>query len=304
MKCPDARRHLYALLDNELDVERNLEVLGHLDRCPECARIASGTRAFEQMIREKDPPLPTPAGLADRIFTAVHAEALRLSCAAAPPAAAAPRLAPPPPSPAPPPAPAQRAHDSHGDPQHRPAAPVRPFPRRAVALVTAAAAGVAFLLTQLFAVRNPAEALVAGSVSQSEAVVSHSVPLEFSSSDLGTIRDHLAPKVSYEVCTHHDLQGAGFSPSGGGLCRFPNPPSPLAVLIQYAGLGTEVTHLVVPDTGILLDPSRLLPRCAGLYEYKWQGHEVLICRCGPSLCLFVFRSDQDVRGRLLSCLVR
>ncbi len=35
MNCNDARKYFYAFLDNELDVEKNIEVLAHLDMCCE-----------------------------------------------------------------------------------------------------------------------------------------------------------------------------------------------------------------------------------------------------------------------------
>ena len=39
MNCHDCRKHLHPYLDSELEVQQNLDVLQHLNACPECARI-------------------------------------------------------------------------------------------------------------------------------------------------------------------------------------------------------------------------------------------------------------------------
>lgn len=52
MKCEEARKYLYALLDNELDTERNLEVLSHLNVCDRCSRRFDREQVFLEKLSE------------------------------------------------------------------------------------------------------------------------------------------------------------------------------------------------------------------------------------------------------------
>lgn len=46
MKCEEARKYLYPLLDNEIDTEKNLEVLSHLDMCEACQKKFEAEEQF------------------------------------------------------------------------------------------------------------------------------------------------------------------------------------------------------------------------------------------------------------------
>jgi anti-sigma factor RsiW len=63
MRCPDARRDMFAFLDGAVSVERNLEVLAHLNMCPPCGRRFEAERRFEECLCETLRAEPFPSGL-------------------------------------------------------------------------------------------------------------------------------------------------------------------------------------------------------------------------------------------------
>lgn len=52
MNCNDVRKYLYAFLDDELDVEKNIEVLAHVDMCCECGRRMEKERLLQNRVKE------------------------------------------------------------------------------------------------------------------------------------------------------------------------------------------------------------------------------------------------------------
>ncbi len=52
MNCNDVRKYFYAFLDDELDVERNIEVLAHLDMCCECGQRMEKERLLQRRVKE------------------------------------------------------------------------------------------------------------------------------------------------------------------------------------------------------------------------------------------------------------
>ena len=52
MNCNDARKYFYAFLDDELDVEKNIEVLAHVDMCCECGQRMEKERLLQNRVRE------------------------------------------------------------------------------------------------------------------------------------------------------------------------------------------------------------------------------------------------------------
>jgi predicted anti-sigma-YlaC factor YlaD len=56
MKCPEVRRHLFLFLDNELKVKENLEILTHLDLCPQCSEYFESEKQLEDFLKEKLTP--------------------------------------------------------------------------------------------------------------------------------------------------------------------------------------------------------------------------------------------------------
>lgn len=77
MDCPTARSYFHAFLDNELDVERNLEILRHLACCRSCGGMVEAERRFRGVIEERLGAEPVPEGLADRVLAAVRTSAAR-----------------------------------------------------------------------------------------------------------------------------------------------------------------------------------------------------------------------------------
>lgn len=52
MTCEEAKFGLYALLDDELDVAKDLEVLGHVEGCPACQRELDLDRRLKSLVRQ------------------------------------------------------------------------------------------------------------------------------------------------------------------------------------------------------------------------------------------------------------
>ncbi len=52
MNCNDVRKYFYAFLDDELDVEKNIEVLAHLDMCCECGSRMEKERLLQNRVKE------------------------------------------------------------------------------------------------------------------------------------------------------------------------------------------------------------------------------------------------------------
>ncbi len=73
MKCPEVRQKLYLFLDNELDIENNLDILTHLDFCPDCNAIFENERSVEELLKEKIPREIAPKQLWDEIRSKLHA---------------------------------------------------------------------------------------------------------------------------------------------------------------------------------------------------------------------------------------
>ncbi len=68
MNCNDVRKYFYAFLDDELDVEKNIEVLAHLDMCCECGRRIEKERLLQTKIRETVCTVKAPAYLTESIL--------------------------------------------------------------------------------------------------------------------------------------------------------------------------------------------------------------------------------------------
>ena len=68
MNCNDSRKYFYAFLDDELDVEKNIEVLAHLDMCCECGRRMEKERLLQKRVSETVCAVKAPAYLAENIL--------------------------------------------------------------------------------------------------------------------------------------------------------------------------------------------------------------------------------------------
>ena len=68
MNCNDARKYFYAFLDDELDVERNIEVLAHLDMCCECGQRMEKERLLQDRVREAVCQVKAPDYLVEAVL--------------------------------------------------------------------------------------------------------------------------------------------------------------------------------------------------------------------------------------------
>lgn len=78
MTCDEARLALFALLDDELDVAKSLEVLAHLETCATCQTEAERDDRLTVLLRRQLSPGPVaPVGLWERVAARIDAEEAR-----------------------------------------------------------------------------------------------------------------------------------------------------------------------------------------------------------------------------------
>ncbi len=74
MNCNEVRKYFYAFLDNELDVEKNIEVLAHLDMCCECSQRMEKERLLQDRVRETVCDVKAPEHLVENILNCTTEE--------------------------------------------------------------------------------------------------------------------------------------------------------------------------------------------------------------------------------------
>jgi hypothetical protein len=72
MNCNDIRKYFYAFLDDELDVEKNIEVLAHLDMCCECSQRMEKDRQLQTRVRETVCEVKAPDYLVENILSSTE----------------------------------------------------------------------------------------------------------------------------------------------------------------------------------------------------------------------------------------
>ena len=72
MNCNDSRKHFYAFIDGELDVEKNIEVLAHLDMCYECSLRIERERLIQEKVKETVCTVNAPPYLEREILRGVE----------------------------------------------------------------------------------------------------------------------------------------------------------------------------------------------------------------------------------------
>ncbi len=72
MNCNDIRKYFYAFIDNELDVEKNIEILAHLDMCYECSQKIEMERFIHKRVKETVCMVKAPAYLEHNILKSVE----------------------------------------------------------------------------------------------------------------------------------------------------------------------------------------------------------------------------------------
>lgn len=68
MNCTDVRKYFYAFLDGELDVEKNIEVLAHLNMCHACSLKLEKERLLQKRVKETVGKVKAPAYLERKIL--------------------------------------------------------------------------------------------------------------------------------------------------------------------------------------------------------------------------------------------
>jgi len=68
MNCNDVRKYFYAFLDDELDVEKNIEVLAHVDMCCECGQRMEKERLLQNRVRETVCEVKAPDYLVEAVL--------------------------------------------------------------------------------------------------------------------------------------------------------------------------------------------------------------------------------------------
>ncbi len=72
MNCNDVRKYFNAFLDDELDVEKNIEVLAHLDMCCECGQRIEKERLLQRRVRETVCGVKAPGYLMENILASAQ----------------------------------------------------------------------------------------------------------------------------------------------------------------------------------------------------------------------------------------
>lgn len=73
MTCQEMQRLVHAYLDGELDLVHNLEVEGHFQTCPVCARVVANHRTIQGAFRSGSFYYQTPGDLQTRIRSSLGA---------------------------------------------------------------------------------------------------------------------------------------------------------------------------------------------------------------------------------------
>ncbi len=68
MNCNDVRKYFYAFLDDELDVEKNIEVLAHVDMCCECGSKMEKERLLQNRVKETVCEVKAPSYLKEAVL--------------------------------------------------------------------------------------------------------------------------------------------------------------------------------------------------------------------------------------------
>ena len=68
MNCTDVRKYFYAFLDSELDVEKNIEILSHLNMCHACGLKIEKERFLQKRVKETVLKVKVPAYLEKKIL--------------------------------------------------------------------------------------------------------------------------------------------------------------------------------------------------------------------------------------------
>ena len=71
MNCNNIRKYFYAFIDGELNVEKNIEILAHLDMCYECSKKIEAERVLQQRIKTTVCKSVAPDYLNQQIFKKV-----------------------------------------------------------------------------------------------------------------------------------------------------------------------------------------------------------------------------------------
>lgn len=68
MNCNEVRKYFYAFLDDELDVEKNIEILSHIDMCCECSQKLEKERMLQKRVQDIISAVKAPAYLTENIL--------------------------------------------------------------------------------------------------------------------------------------------------------------------------------------------------------------------------------------------
>ena len=68
MNCTEVRKYFYAFLDSELDVEKNIEVLAHVNMCHACGLKIEKERLLQERVKETVCKVKAPVYLEHKIL--------------------------------------------------------------------------------------------------------------------------------------------------------------------------------------------------------------------------------------------
>ena len=68
LNCNNVRKYFYAFLDGELNVEKNIEILAHLNMCCKCSLRIEKERSLQERVKETVLKVKVPAYLEQKIL--------------------------------------------------------------------------------------------------------------------------------------------------------------------------------------------------------------------------------------------
>lgn len=261
MRCEEARQYLYPFIDGQIDVERNVQVLAHLNVCPACGAMFESEKRLTELVREKGAPDKAPAALRERCLRALSREdrrrwtwrwaiAAAILVGIALPVLYLTRPSGPPPSP--------------------------PEVARAPRMISD------FVGIHKAVLAEDAAALGAAPVR----------------GDVETIQAHFKQNLGMPACLH-DLGALGYRIDGGAVCRLEGAQGGRAAWITEGRDGADGRRRLLTQGAMRLpDAQRLFTGGerfqVGTHEcrrYRHDGHDVLVTYHPWGTCVFVFQAE-------------
>ncbi len=252
MKCPEVRQKLYLFLDNELDIENNLDILTHLDFCPDCSTSFENERNIEELLKEKIPREIAPKQLWNEIRSKLHV---------------ADKFSP--------------RENIFG----------KRFFLVASTIAATLVMGASIVYYLAWPSRVNADTLINQSVQLHQQALKGQLPTETPEAIGESIEKNQTP-ISHSglYACNHDLSKLGYSADGPCVTSDHLFPRQRVALVIYHKGPQHLSHFILRNTDITLPQSafRKVPKTQRRYYlFIARPYKIIVVRKGKNLCLFV-----------------